>query len=706
MFNNFDIRSCRILKNAEKEMMMLNHPYVGSEHLLLSILKSNDDVTNLLKKYNVTYDKFRNKLIEVVGTSSKKSEVILYTPLLKRIIENSIVDEKINSTNLLTSLIEEGEGIGIRLFCLMDVDISSLYKDLTCKTNSNSLKTLENVGIDLNAEVDMNEVTVKRDKEINMIIETLLRKNKNNPLLIGDAGVGKTAIIEELARRINRQEVPDEIKNSKIINLEMSSLISGTKYRGEFEERLSKIIKEVINNKNIILFIDEIHTLVGAGGAEGAIDASNILKPYLARGNFKCIGATTTEEYIKYIEKEKALARRFQIIKVNEPDLNTTEYILNSVKKSYEKHHGVKITKNNIKDIVNLCDKYIKSKKNPDKSLDILDWVCSKKVLESKILKIKENKDLNLEEVIDKKKKFILNNDYSNAIKMKKKENTIKNKLNQNNKLTISYDDIKKIIEDKEGIKINDNYKELSKNINKLLKENVFYQDEAIDKISDLFDYTSNSLKPLSLLFCGPSGVGKTKTAKVIASLFGENNLIRLDMSEYNQGISINKLIGASSGYVGYEDTTIFDKVKYNPYSVILLDEIEKASKEVINLFLQILDEGFVTDNKGEKIYFDNTIIIATTNLVNSKAVGFNNVKNDNITDFLSNEFVNRLDLVIHFKPLKLENIKDFIQLNLKKVCKDSELNELITKSEYEKFGLRKLEKLIAKMNNKTFNYN
>ncbi len=706
MFNNFDIRSCKILKGAEREMMALNHPYVGSEHLILSILNSNDEINKILKKYGLTYEKFRKKLVEIIGKSSKKSEVILYTPLLKRIIENSIVDSNLNALNLFTSLIEEGEGVGIRIFCIMNIDISALYKELTCKTTSCDTKTLESIGSNLNEIVDMNDVTVKRDKEINMIIETLLRKNKNNPLLIGEAGVGKTAIIEELVRKINRKEVPDEIKNFKIINLEMSSLIAGTKYRGEFEERLSKIIKEVINNKNIVLFIDEIHTLVGAGGAEGAIDAANILKPYLARGNFRCIGATTTDEYIKYIEKEKALARRFQVINIKEPDIKTTEFILNSVKHTYEKHHNVTISLKNIKDIVNLCDKYIKSKKNPDKSLDILDWVCSKKVVENKNLKLKEDNDKKLREIIKTKKQYILNNDYVSAIKMKIKENDIKSKLKNNKKLIITYDDIKKIIEEKENIVISDNYQIFMEKLKNKLNNCILYQEDAIKKILETFKYFSKDHKPLSMLLCGTSGVGKTKTAKTIASVMGENNLIRLDMSEYNQGISINKLIGTTSGYVGYDDSTIFDKIKYNPNSVILLDEIEKASQEVINLFLQILDEGFVTDSKGEKIYFNNSIIIATTNLVNNKAVGFNNVKNNSITNILSSEFVNRLDLVVNFKTISIDNIKDFIQLNLKKSLSKDELNELINKCDYQKFGLRKIEKLINKINNKSLNFN
>ena len=700
MDNNFDLRSCKIFKNAEIEMMNLNHPYVGSEHLLLSILKNNYQIKDILLKYDLTYEKFKNKLVQVVGKSKKKSEVILYTPLLKRIIENSIDENgnKLNEINLFISTIEEGEGVGIKILCLLNVDIKSLYKDLTSYNQNENIKVLESVGINLNDTVDMQEITLKREKEIAMIMETLIRKNKNNPLLIGDAGVGKTAIVEEIARRIKNGQVPDKLKNKKIITLEMSSLIAGTKYRGEFEERLNNIIKEVVNNKNIILFIDEIHTLVKAGGAEGAIDAANILKPYLARGSLSIIGATTTDEYIKFIEKEKALARRFQLIKIEEPDLKSTEYILKRVKNNYENHHGVKITNQNIKDIVYLSNKYIKNKKNPDKSLDILDWVCAKKVIDQNEYYVNRK----IKEIVSKKRHYILNNDYKNALIMKNEENKYLKNIN-NKKYYITYDDIKKVIEQKENIVINDDYNALIEKINSSLKQKILYQDQAINTIIETFKYHSTK-KPVSMIFCGKSGIGKTKSAKIIAEALGNNNLIRLDMSEYNQSISVNKLIGSASGYVGYDDTCIFDKVKYNPYSVILIDEIEKASMEVVNLFLQILDEGFVTNNKGDNIFFDNCIIIATTNIINKNNVGFNNLKKDSLSTSFSTELINRFDSVVEFKPMTKENIKDFIQFNMKKQLDTNILENIIKESNYENFGLRKLEKLLCKYNSQIIN--
>ena len=389
MFDKYSLEISKIFKCAEEEMLSLHHPYVGSEHLLLSLLKNSTTISNIAKKYDLTYEAFRKELILVVGSSSKKSNYILYTPLLKRIINLSLEEanekkEELNALHLFTSLLEEGEGIAIRLLYGMDINLEKLYDELK-NNEKKSTKKLEilNIGKDLMDSTDMNEQVIGRDKEISLIIETLIRKNKNNPLLVGDAGVGKTAIVEELVRRIKRKEVPALIQNKKIISLEMGALVAGTKYRGEFEEKLNKVIKELENNPDIILFIDEIHTITNAGGAEGAINASDILKPYLARGKIKIIGATTTNEYNHFFLKDKALTRRFELIRVLEPTKEETINILNKVKPSFEKHYNIKITKENIKDIVNLTTTYIVDKKNPDKSLDILDSVCAMKEVDS-----------------------------------------------------------------------------------------------------------------------------------------------------------------------------------------------------------------------------------------------------------------------------------------------------------------------------------
>jgi len=387
MFHNFGFEVAELLEIAEQERVELRHPYVGSEHLLLAILKQESDVANKLKVAGLTYSKFRQELIDIMGSSSKVQELILYTPLLKRILELALEDAMENNKGLVTTrhlllaMLEEGEGIAIRIMISMNIDIDELYDSLkkkkTFKKERDNLEIYK-IGVVLNDIINPNEVVVGREKEIESMMETLLRKKKNNPLLVGKAGVGKTALVEEFVRRIQRKEVPENLENMEVIMLEMGSLVAGTKYRGEFEERLTKLIREIIDNKHIILFIDEIHSMVNAGGAEGAINASDILKPYLARGELKCIGATTTEEYYKFIEKDKALNRRFEIIHLEEPNLEQTKEILVKVKKEYENHHHVKITNQNIEDILNLGNEYLFHAQNPDKSLELLDSVCAR----------------------------------------------------------------------------------------------------------------------------------------------------------------------------------------------------------------------------------------------------------------------------------------------------------------------------------------
>ena len=363
MFDKYSFTISKIFKFAEEEMKVLHHPYVGSEHLLLSLLKNSKDVKEIASKYNLTYDNFKKELMLVVGSSSKASSYVLYTPLLKRVINLAMEDakerkEELNSKHLFLALLEEGEGIAIRLLYGMNINLDSMYDELNEREDkSNQKLEILNIGKNLSDVINPDDILVGRDKELNLIIETLIRKNKNNPLLVGDAGVGKTAIVEELVRRINLKEVPKSLQNKRIIMLEMGSLVAGTKYRGEFEEKLTKVIKELESNPNIILFIDEIHTMVNAGGAEGAINASDILKPYLARGKVKIIGATTTHEYNKFILKDKALNRRFELIKICEPSILETEEILNKIKPSFEKHYNIKITQKNNSDIVQLTNR-------------------------------------------------------------------------------------------------------------------------------------------------------------------------------------------------------------------------------------------------------------------------------------------------------------------------------------------------------------
>lgn len=688
MFDKYSLEISKIFKCAEEEMLSLHHPYVGSEHLLLSLLKNSTTISNIAKKYDLTYESFRKELILVVGSSSKKSTYILYTPLLKRIINLSLEEasekkEELNALHLFKALLEEGEGIAIRLLYGMDINLEKLYDELKDNTKKNNKKLeILNIGKDLMDSTDMDEQVIGRDKEISLIIETLIRKNKNNPLLVGDAGVGKTAIVEELVRRIKRKEVPALIQNKKIISLEMGSLVAGTKYRGEFEEKLNKVIKELENNPDIILFIDEIHTIVNAGGAEGAINASDILKPYLARGKIKIIGATTTNEYNRFILKDKALTRRFELIRVLEPKIPETIDILNKIKKSFEKHYNIKISKDNIKDIVELSNKYILDRNNPDKSLDILDSVCAMKEVDSytinKIADLRKEK----ENIIKEKETMVKENDFKKALYFHNKELEIEDKINKiNNKSgRITKTDIMNLLLKKYNIpKLDFN------NLDKYLNKNIIGQEEAIAKIVSLIK-SHNSGKPLSLLITGSTGVGKTQTIKLI-SKYLSIPLLKLDMSEYNSDISITRLIGSPSGYIGYDDGSLFDKIKMEPFTCILVDEIEKASPKVLNLFLQILDEGIITNAKGEPINFKNTFIFATSNIKGTKKIGFMETKINYNQDF-SKELLARFSDIIEYKDITIDDINTYLKMH-----NITDIN--IDNFDYRHQGFRGLDKYI-----------
>ncbi len=710
MFDNYGIEIAEIFKKAEKYSKSLKHPYVGSEHLLLAILEKENEVSKKLRLYGLTFEIFKKELITVVGSSNKDTNFVLYTPLLKRIIENATEDASDNNKGSVTerhlfiAMLEEGEGIAIRIMLGMDIDLEALYDELKFRLIGNKNNKLEimEIGTNLNKTVDKNENVIGRDEEISLVIEALLRKKKSNPLLVGKAGVGKTAIVEELARRINQGLVPNELLNKTIVMLEMGSLVSGTKYRGEFEERLTKIIKEVIEDQNIILFIDEIHTMINAGGAEGAINASDILKPYLARGDIKCIGATTTEEYYNTIYKDKALDRRFYNIQIQEPDLLKTKDILMGIKEEYEKHHGLKITKENILDIVELADKYIKSKSNPDKSIDLLDMICA-----SKKIKQLSYKDLNLinqrlEKIHKEKEKAIRENNFDEATRHKEQENLLKlqrEKVAKSVSTSLTKEDILDTLEKKTNIPILENKKEVFETIKNNLQNGILGQTNATLKIlkNIWVKFNNNNQKPLSILLNGPSGVGKTESVKVIAKSITKSNFIRLDMSEYNLDTSVNKLIGVSAGYVGYEDEFIFRKVLDNPYSIILVDEIEKAHPRILNLFLQIMDEGFITSAKGEKIDFSNTMIFMTSNVINNNSVGFLNKQSNTLSDCFNKEFLGRFTDVVTFLPLSEITLKEYTKKNL--TNKKIKFDVLKKEAECEKFGLRNLKCLIEKYN-------
>ncbi len=697
MQNNFDLEVKKILKQAENEMFNLNHPYVGSEHMLLAILKISS-LKDMLGEYALTYEEFKRELISIVGTSHVKSELALYTPLLKRIIADAIEEAEesnkgiVKPEHLLIGMLEEGEGVGIRILMNMGIDLEGVYNELVHKnvsTRKSKTSTLMEVGKLLNAKSD--EHIYKREKEIASVVEILLRKNKNNPLLLGEAGVGKTAIVEEFARRIEEGKVPDVLANYKVVELDTGSLISGTRYRGEFEDRLNKIIKEVIAEGNVILFIDEIHTLVNCGGAEGAIDAANILKPYMARGSLKIIGATTLKEYKATIYKDKALDRRFQIVTVEEPSLKDTEYILKGIKANYEAHHNVIISDENISDILKLSDKYIFNRYNPDKAIDILDSVCAHVQL------LRPNRKNALSELHRKKEKFLQNKKYKEALEI---ELRIKDMTGSTNKIEITKDDILKVVEYRANIPVLDTWSDNIVKLPGIIKKHVYGQDAAIDKICEALSekYLVDNSKPLSILLEGPSGVGKTFLAKEVANnLFGTKQFIRLDMSELASETSIHRLLGSPQGYVGYEEECLLSKLRDYPYSLILLDEVEKASPKVRSLFLEILENGSVMNNKGELLHFENATIIMTSNTYTTGVIGFNGTAKEE-KDSSFDEFKIRLDTVITLEKVDIDSAKRYIKResdNLHLLPED--IDALIEKAKIDMQGFRGIQKELNK---------
>ena len=739
MFIKFNEEAQKVLKKARDEMKKLKHAFVGSEHLILSILSSNNDVSEKLNEYGINYDNFKEELVKCIGIGKTVNNYFIYTPLLKRVLENAIIEAKENNMNEVTietiflSILDEGEGVAIRILNNLGVNTDDIYTSFNNKTvvkgKSQRKFSFYEFGIDLTKKASDGKIDplIGRNNEVDKMIEILLRRNKNNPLLIGEAGVGKTAIVEELANRIVKNQVPEQLKKYKLISLSMASLVAGTKYRGEFEERITKILKELEQSDNTIIFIDEIHTIVGAGGAEGAIDASNIIKPALARGKIKLIGATTISEYKKTIREDKALNRRFQTINVDETSVSETEYILNNIKHIYEDYHHVQIDNDIIHRLVMLTDKYMYDKKNPDKSIDVLDEVCAKVSLikDHNVIKLEDMKN-ELDKIKEEKNKLIVSHNFNEALLLKNKELNLESKinniwLNNKNKLSlrkVTIEDVSSVLKEKCRVPIY----EIEKDYNKLLKlENylnnkVIGQNEVIEKLVQVtkkikLGYKKSNV-PYSFLFVGSSGIGKTYLVKEY-SKYLDIPLIRLDMSEFRENHSVSKIIGSPPGYVGYDDTNnVLEQVRNNPFSIILLDEIEKAGRDVINLFLQILDEGMITDSHGNKVSFQNTIIIMTSNVASEKnTIGFNDdnksLVNDSLRETLSTIFVNRINMICQFNKLSEENIhkivnkkikeikNNFLDSNIKISVSKKVIDEIIKESEYNLYGARKLNKIL-----------
>ena len=728
MFGNFTEEAKKIMVGAKIEMKELKHPYVGSEHLMLSILKNDKKIANSLKNYNLDYDIFKNAIIDSIGIGKKENEWFLYTPLIKRIIEEAIVSSKENNHNevtprhLLYAILEEGEGVAIRIMLSMGIDLDELMNEFEIKLVSkkkNKKLLIDEFGIDLNKKALNNEIdpVYGREKEIKRVIEILSRRNKNNPLLIGDAGVGKTAIVEELARKITNGDVPNNLKLKKIISVDMASLVAGTKYRGEFEERIRKIINEVEDNDEIILFIDEIHTIVGAGGAEGAIDASNIFKPALARGKIKVIGATTKDEYKTTIEKDKALERRFQVVNVDEPSKDDVLNILYNLKDIYASYHHVVVDDEIIKKMVDLSNKYIYDRKEPDKTIDLLDETCSlASMKESKELKEYNELNKKLKKIMNLKKEYLIKNDFVKASEYKNEENELMNKINEleltiNTTSKVELEDVYSVIKMKTNLEdyiFNNELFDYDK-LKEKLKNKIKGQNNIIDLLVDTYKLKcqNKTNECLSYLFVGPSGVGKTYLAKLFGEEIFKKNVFKLDMSEFSEPHTISKLIGAPSGYVGYDDNNNFlECVRENPNSILILDEIDKSHESIRNLLYQILDEGHIKDSKGRNINFEHTIIIMTSNVgFETNQIGFNKETNNELLDVFSKSFLNRIDNIITFNQLDKETIKELIEENIKLLEKkynvlidyEEILEELVKETSYNEFGARQIKNIIRK---------
>ena len=555
----FNKSVCRILEIAEQEMLNCHHPYVGTEHLLLALLKNNN-ISEICIKYNLTYKNFKKELIKVIGMASKESVNILYTPLLKIVIENASKkankeQKELDEFYLLSSLLNEQDGIALQIVSNMGVDTESLTNEI------NKPSLIYQLGVSLN-EKESDRVYL-RDKEINEVMEILLRKNKNNPLLIGHAGVGKTAIAYELAHMIKEGNVPDKLKNKEIVLINTSTLIAGTKYRGEFELRVNNLIKEVMKCKNIILFIDEIHTIVKTGASDGSIDAANILKPYLARGDIKIIGATTYEEYNEYIKKDPALVRRFTPVMVNEPSNKDMLTIMDKVKKNYESFYDLKINKNTIKYLIDITDKYLPNLYNPDKCIEVLDTVCSKKLIDM----YKDNS----------KNKIISNEDIYDVIKNRVNISTLRE-----DKINELYDELKEKYNEK-----------TVKNVVNLIKDNKFNKYMILD---------------------GLDKNNKIKIIKYISSKFNIN-MININCEEYNDDYSLSKLL--SNDY-------LYNKLEEYPFSFIVFNNYDEANKVLYNLIKTMINSGYITNSLNKKLYLNNSIIFLLNNKEESN-LGFNN---------------------------------------------------------------------------------
>ena len=687
MIYKFTNKAKKVIEISNNISIELGHNYIGTEHILYGLAKEGEGIAaKVLLNKGITPEKIIKKIEEIVGKGNEIEETLGFTPRTKRILENAFLETKkigsnfIGTEHLLLAILKESDCLAVKIILELNVEIPKIYNEIAKVVNeeeidndinkklsksvggSSATPTLNQYGDDITAKAEEGkyDTIIGREKEIERIMQIISRRNKNNPCLVGEPGVGKTAIVEGLAEKIMTGDVPENLKNKRIIDLDISGIVAGAKYRGDFEERIKKIIDEVKKAKNIILFIDEIHTIVGAGAAEGAIDAANILKPLLARGEIQLIGATTLDEYRKYIEKDSALERRFSIINVNEPSAKDTIEILKGIIDKYEAHHNVKITNEAIESAVNLSVKYITDRFLPDKAIDLIDEAASK--IRTKIFtEPDEIKELQEESIIlaKEKEEAIYEQEFEKAAQLRDKEELLKKKLNEKMEnlekirnrdvAEITEENIAEIVSRWTGVpvqKLTQDENNKLKNLEENLHKRIIGQDEAVEAVAKAIKRSRVGLKdpnrPIgSFLFLGPTGVGKTELSKALAEILFENEkaLIKLDMSEYMEAHSISKLIGSPPGYVGFDNGgQLTEKIRRQPYSLILLDEIEKAHPDVLNLLLQILEEGRLTDSQGREVNFKNTVIIMTSNLgaryiTEKKSLGFN-LQNSRRSDF------------------------------------------------------------------------
>ena len=740
MENSYSASARNVLDIAREQAQNFNHRIIGTEHVLLAlVIEANGEAGKILRQNGVTPTVIREEIERYTGYgSSPKANYVELSPRLNLVLNyakrraDKLGNTEIKTTHILMGLLASERILASLILKNLGLDPAYLMEQLKGLENkANPYGSSNNLGNNLNSSSTSNESqsmtpnldkvavnlnkraeeggidpVIGRDKEVKRVIQILSRRTKNNPVLVGEPGVGKTAVAQEIAMAIVNGQVPENLLNKRVMSLDMGSLIAGTKYRGEFEDRMKKILNEVHLDGNVILFVDEMHTLIGAGGAEGAIDASNILKPPLARGDIQMIGATTFDEYQKYIEKDQALARRFQQVKIEEPSAKEAQAILAGLKSKYENYHHVLITDDAVKDAVDLAVRYISNRYLPDKAIDLIDEA-------SAAVKIKANREKNprlskLEAQIrstdQDKEQAAENQNFVAAAQLQAKEEELQselNKLTSNLKAktaksaTVNSDEIAKVVAQWTGVPVTRMKKSETKrlaHLESLLHERVIGQDAAISAVSKAIRRSRSGIKdenrPIgSFLFLGPTGVGKTELAKAVAdSVFGsEQNIIRVDMSEYMDQVASSKLIGSAPGYVGYEEGgQLTEEVRRNPYSVVLLDEVEKANPEVFNLLLQVLDEGFLTDSKGRKVDFRNTIIIMTSNLGSrsiqeDKTVGFaadladqNRLNKERVQaatkQFFRPEFLNRIDETVVFDSLSKPELRQIVSLMTKKL--------------------------------------